>query len=566
MPYDDLRTFMEKLRDESDLLEIDTPVDPKFEVAAYIRKTSDTAGPAVLLKTIPGYATPILGGLFAARRRALWGYGATNEDALHRYVQAFQNPRKPRLSETGPSQEVVLTGDQIDVSRFPNPVYSELDAGHYITMGVLVSKDPETGVRNAGIYRLQVKSKGRLGLFASERQHVALHLAKAEAQGKPLEVAVAVGTDPTVMLAAAAKPPYGFDEFDLAGGLRSAPLNLIRCRTVNLEVPATSEIVLEGRIPPKVREMEGPFGEVTGYYGDAAPRPIIELTAITHREEPIYLAGLTGMPTTDNHILKEVSYNATYYEELRRAYPEVKGVHFPSAGGTRNIMFIALKPRYDGEARAVLLAAFGLAARPKMVVTVDPDINIHDPEQVLWAIAFRSQPAQDVLIADHLPGYALDPSLEKDRLSSSLGIDATTPVDHLFPPIVRSGNEEIIAEGLVEDKRVLRDESENLPNPLPTDMVERFPIKIDRSLGRFQQPEHKMKERRLPRAALTDDGGELPFANLEADSVENAPSSQFQRHVLEPDRMKWPVRIRFAVAVGLESLDRVMLEVFGFED
>ena len=436
MPYTDLRAFIDRLRSENDLAEITTEVDPRFEVSAYIRKTSDAEGPAVLMKRVKGYSTPILGGVFAARRRGLWAYDAGEGDAISKYLHALHNPLRPTLVEEGPCQQIVLLGDSADMTKFPNPIYSEKDAGHYVTMGVTTTKDPETGVRNEGIYRLQVKGKDKLGIYSSISQHVMVHLAKAESQGKPLPVAIALGTDPSILLAAAAKVPYGVDEYELAGGLRGSPVELVKCRTVDLEVPASSEIIIEGRIPPKVREEEGPFGEVTGYYGDAGPRPVIEITAITHREQPIYLAGLTGMPTTDNHILKGISYDASAFEELRRTFPEVRGVHFHPAGGVRSIMFVSLHQRYNGQAKAVIAAALGLSFRPKLMVVVDSDVNVYSVNEVLWAIATRSQPKEDIVVVDGLPPFSLDPSADEEGISSSMGIDATRPFGRAFPEVV----------------------------------------------------------------------------------------------------------------------------------
>ncbi len=431
-----MRAFIAKLKDRDDLVEIEKEEDVKFGVGAYIRKVSDTDGPAVLLKNIRGHSVPVLGGLFASRRRGLWAYEAQEEGALDTYLRALRNPHKPKLVSNGPCQEIIKKEESADVTVFPNPVYSELDVGPYITMGVTISKDPETGIRNAGLYRLQVKDKRRLGLWASAFQHVSVHLNKAENQNKPLEVAVALGVDPSVLLAAASKTPYGMDEYEVAGGLRMKPLELVKCKTVDLEVPSSSEIVIEGNVPPNVREEEGPFGEVTGYYGDGGQSPVIEISAITHRRDPIYLAGLTGMPTTDNHVLKGISYDATVYEELRRTFPDVRAVHFPSAGGTRNILFISMESRYEGETKAIISAALGLNSRPKLVVVVDPDINVYDPVKVLWAIAFHSQPAKDSVIIEGLPGFRLDPSIDDDGSSSALGIDATRPLGRKFPEMV----------------------------------------------------------------------------------------------------------------------------------
>jgi 2,5-furandicarboxylate decarboxylase 1 len=213
---------------------------------------------------------------------------------------------------------------------------------------------------------------------------------------------------------------------------------------VDIEVPATAEIVIEGKVLPNVREMEGPFGEFTGFYGKEENNPVVEVTAITHRKDPIYLAGLTGLPTTDNHILKEFAYSATMYEKLKNDYPEVQNVHYSPAGGSQFFIIISMKQRYKGEARNVLLSALGDLSRPKFVVVVDDDIDIFDHVKVLWAMNFCMQPAEDVIIIPCLAGGPLDPSVPEKDITSVIGIDATRPFGVEFPEVVKiPGTDEV---------------------------------------------------------------------------------------------------------------------------
>ena len=204
----------------------------------------------------------------------------------------------------------------------------------------------------------------------------------------------------------------------------------------SLLFPAGAEFVVEGVIRPDAMQAEGPFGEFTGYYGPAEQNPVIEVTAITHRRNPIFLAGLTGVPTTDNHVLKAFAYESTLYEDLHRTFPEVTAVAFPDWGGTQYVAIVAVRQRYKGQARHLLLAALGHASRPKWVIVVDDDIDVHDTERVLWAMVTRGQPAEDIVTVDRVAGGPLDPSAPEKELISVLGFDATRPFGRPFPEVV----------------------------------------------------------------------------------------------------------------------------------
>lgn len=444
MPFDDLRQFLALLEKQGELVRIKKEVDLKYEIGAYIRKTSDLQGPALFFERVRGHRMPVVGGVFATLKLALMALEATKENVLSKFLNGIKNPIPPKLVNDGPCQEVVLKGADVDLAKFPNPIYSERDAGPYITVGVQISKDPETGTKNAAIYRMQVKGKNRLGLMAPQFQHISTQFAKAEAKGQPLEVAVALGVDPVIAYASQVKAPYGFDELEIAGGIRGRPVEVVKCRTVNLEVPATSEIVIEGKVLPNIREAEGPFGEFTGFYGQQENNPVVEVTAITHRKEPIYQAGLTGLPTTENHILKEFPYEANLYEKLKREYPEVQNVHYSPAGGAQFLAIISLKQRYKGEAKNIILSALGDSSRPKFVVVVDDDVDIYDPIKVLWAMNFCMQPAEDVTIIPNTAGGPLDPSVLEKDVTSVIGVDATRRFGVKFPEVVKvPGVEEV---------------------------------------------------------------------------------------------------------------------------
>ncbi len=434
MPFPDLRSFLDLLRQRGELVDIEGEVDPRYEIAAYIRKTSDIQGPALFFPKVRGHSMPVVGGVFATRERALLALEADNQSALPRFLHALQHPLPTEPVSEGPCQEVVYLGDQVDLGRLPIPTQGRLDPGPYILAGIQISQDPETGSRNASIYRMQVKGRDRLALSAHAFQDISVQFSRAEARNEPLDIAVAIGVDPVISLATQAKVPYGYDELTLAGGLRGEPITVVPCKTVDLMVPAAAEIIIEGRVLPGIREEEGPFGEFGGYYGPVEHDPIVQVTAITHRHDAFFQTVLTGIPITENHVMKELPYEAALFADLKRVYPNVRNVHYSPAGGAQHLAIIALDQKYRGEARNVILAALGHHSRPKYVIVVDNDVDIYDLNKVVWAMVFRSQPDQDVIIVPRMAGGPRDPSTPELDMTAVMGFDATEPIGEGFPP------------------------------------------------------------------------------------------------------------------------------------
>ena len=432
MPFRDLREFLALLEEKGELLKTKKPVDVKFEISSYIRKTSDQRGPALFFENVKNFDMPVVGGIFATRERAFLALETSSQDYVHKFQNALDHLLPPKLVSNAPCKDVIYTGDDVDLTRLPIPIFSEKDPAPFITLGLSISRDPQGGGKNTSIYRLQLKGRNRLGIMA---QHLVRQLVEAESLGKGLPIAIAIGTDPVLPLATQWMAPYGTDEMALAGALRGEPVEVVKAETVDLEVPATAEIVIEGNVLPNVREQEGPFGEVSGYYTPANPKPLIEVSAITHRKNPIYQAALTGMPTTENHILKQLPLEATFYWMLKKEFPGVTAVHFPAAGTVGMISVIAMKQAYECEARNVIATMFG-SRRNKITIVVDDDVDIYDMEKVLWAIATRTQADEDIVIFPRLVATAMDPSVRKFRVGSSLGIDATKPFGQQFPEMV----------------------------------------------------------------------------------------------------------------------------------
>ncbi len=452
MPFPDLRSFLDHLEEVGELARVTEPVDPRFGISGWIRRTSDLGGPALLFEHVTGSSMRVAGGVFANPIKALLALGTTDHaTAVERFIHGLDHPIPPVIVEDGPCQEIVFTGEDVDLGQLPIPTYSEQDGGAFVTVGVGVSRTPN-GTQNAGVYRMQLHDRRRLGLAASPYTDFDAIRVGREAAGEAMPFAVAIGVDPAIHLATQARVPFGVDEFAVAGGLRGEAVQLVRCRTVDLCVPATSEIVLEGQFRPGVRLPEGPFGEFSGYVGAGKDEPVFEVSAITTRRDPIYQAGLTGVPVTENHVMKGLPMEAQLLVQLRATYPDVTGVSYSPEGGAEFLAVIGLQQRYAYEARNVILAAMGSAGHPKLVVVVDDDVDIYDMAQVWWAILTRAQPDRDLLLVPRAAGGQLDPSAPAPFVSSLLGIDATRPFGEPFPEVVRIPG----VEGIPDPRTLIR--------------------------------------------------------------------------------------------------------------
>ncbi|MCH7477843.1 MAG: UbiD family decarboxylase [SAR324 cluster bacterium] len=300
MPYRDLRAFLERLEREGEVLRVEEEVDLMYEVGAVCRLALDRGGVeknrALYFSRPKGHTHPLVVNLLSTRKRYCLALEC-NPDEVHReWIRRTEKPIEPRIVKEGPCKEVVHVGEEANLFQLPIPFWNELDGGRYITFHSHISKDPETGVRNAGMYRAMVHDERTLGILAAPYRHIRHHFEKAHASGKSLPVAIVIGMDPSIYAATVATFPFGVDELAMAGALRGEPVEMVPCETIPLEVPATAEIVIEGEIPPGVLRDEGPFGEFTGYYGDRAPRPVIQVKAITHRKDFIFEGSYEGLP------------------------------------------------------------------------------------------------------------------------------------------------------------------------------------------------------------------------------------------------------------------------------
>ncbi len=421
MTITSMRQWLAVLAEEKRLKVVSRKVSLRHELAA-VGKRADGRW-AVQFNHPDDFDIPVVTGIAGSRAFLAKAMGVDVACVSEHFSWAQAHPTVCAMVDraAAPVKQVVTTA--VDLGCLPIPVHHEKDGGRYLTAGLLVSKDPSTGTRNVSIHRLQVLGPDRLGILILPR-HLSHFYRAAEKAGKALEVAIAIGVDPVLLLSSQALTPLGFDEFTIAGTLYGEPLKLVKCETVDLEVPAEAEIVLEGRIPPDVRESEGPFGEYPKYYGPPTLKPVVELTAMTMRRNPIYH---TIVPATLEHLLiGSVSREGGMLEVIRAAVPNTLAVHLTPGGTCRYHAVVQIDKRHEGEAKNAMMAAFASSQEIKRVVVVDKDVDIFDPVEVEWAIATRFQAGRDCTIITRALGSKLDPSGE-DGVSDKLGIDATVP-------------------------------------------------------------------------------------------------------------------------------------------
>ena len=323
--FEDLRGFLAHLEDLGQLKLVKDEVSVKHEIAAGMRKTSDIEGPALLFENVKNYPDwRVLGGLFATRKLVALGLGVPQDEMLERYMTLEDKRIPPEIVATGPCKEIKWTGDQVDLTKLPIVTHASKDCGPYVTIGMQIGKDPDTGIRNLSVHRMLVLGKDKLSLWAPADHHLGRMILKAEENGKGLPVATAVGVEPSIVVASQARVPYGIDEFHVAGGLRGGAVKLVKCETIDVEVPAMAEVIIEGVTIPGERVPDGPYGEYPGCYSDAKQAPVLKVTAITMRKNPIWQTALTGMPVTENHTLIEYGNAAVVYREVKKIVPEVK--------------------------------------------------------------------------------------------------------------------------------------------------------------------------------------------------------------------------------------------------
>ncbi len=456
MAYKDLREFIERLRTEGELSEISAEVDWEYEVGGIVRKALDLQGPALLFKNVKGYPSPLFASGLATYSRLSMALGLAKDEKLEKIVESFREkikkPIRPRQVERGPCKENILHGNEADLLKFPVPLWQEGDGGRYFgTWHGVVTKDPETGWTNVGMYRIMVHDRKTLGILIARDQHIGLHYEKYRTMNASMPVAIVVGMDPVLPLSFLTPLPAHKDEYDFAGALRGEPVDVVRCETTGLTVPASAEIVIEGEIPPHERKTEGPFGEWMGHYGGKpGPRPVIHVNCITHRNHPIFRGSLEGKPINEDHICTSVALSslAHHFLEETLGIPGIRGVHFPASSGAWGMAIVSLDQRYPGHSRTVAHALLGskMGSFLKNVIVVDEDIDPFSLNEVGWAMVSRLQASRGVTILQRGKGAFMDPSQLPglQGFSDTLIVEAVKPYEweprpewgnRRFPPV-----------------------------------------------------------------------------------------------------------------------------------
>ncbi len=445
MPISDIHQFVEELEKAGELKRIKTEVDANLEIAEILQRVMYDKGPAVYFENVKGYNIPVLGNAFGSLKRLEIGLETSDFTEIGQRIvnmtkldipSGFFNKIKklpelskmgdifPKLEKSGPVTEVVSDSPSFD--KLPILKSWPKDAGKFITFGLIATKHPETQVRNLGVYRMQILDSTHALMHWQKHKRGAHHSEILKEKGKKTEAAIIIGAEPATVFSAVAPVPEGLDKYLFAGITRKQGIKTVKCKTIDLEVPANAEIVLEGYVDPNDLRDEGPFGDHTGYYTPKEPFPTFTLTGIMQRQKPIYLTTIVGKPVLEDAYIGKV-IERSFLPLIRMFHPEVVDFSMPASAWFQGMAIISIKKHYPGQAKKVMMGLWGMGqlSLTKIFIVVDEDVNVHDMNDVIWALTTRADPARDTLIVDNAPTDTLDPASPLVNLGSKLGIDAT---------------------------------------------------------------------------------------------------------------------------------------------
>ena len=448
MSIKDLREWIGILEKEGELSRVKTEVDWNLELGGVARENMDRRGPALLFENIKDYKDTACRKVFTCslsnHSRVALMLGLPKETPLKELIQVWRErirkPIKPVVLETGPCKENILKGDDIDLFSFPTPHWQKLDGGRYMgTFHGVVTKDPDTGWTNVGTYRNMIHDKTTTTMSVAQGQHIWYHWRKYRGRGQNIPAAIVIGWNPELPAVASAPVPIDVDEYDMMGALKGEPEQLVKCETADLLVPATAEIIIEGEIITDISQFVtcGPFGEYTGHYGGANPRPPFRVKCITFRDEPIFQGTMEGKPINEDHIVCSVSHSAFIWDLLDERMRGVTGVNNDPSTAYANLI-VQIDNTYYGQVQQVATNVWSSSLSNMMcknIIVCEQDVNIYDLNEVFWALGYRVDPTRDII---QFPGWvsALDPIIHvKERLSpggnkgTRLLIDATKAID-----------------------------------------------------------------------------------------------------------------------------------------
>lgn len=449
MAFTDLRQFISQLDREGELVRVTERVSRDLEITEIADRTMKSGGPALLFENVDGFDIPVFINGFGSYRRMSMALGVRNLNDVAARVQSLLDtevpgsflekltmlPRLAQLASALPKtvrkgrcQEVVWKGDDASLDLLPILKCWPGDGGRFLTLPMVFTKSLETGRRNVGMYRMHVYDSRTTGMHWHVHKVGARHYAEYERAGKRMEIAIALGGDPAITYAATAPLPEDFDEMVFAGFLRQAPVEMVKCKTVDIEVPADAEIVLEGYVDPGERRIEGPFGDHTGYYSPAEEYPVFHLTCLTHRKNPIYPATVVGRPPMEDCFIGKAT-ERIFLPLIRMQLPEIVDINLPVEGIFHNLAFVSIRKRYPMQARKVISALWGLGQMmlTKIIIVFDEDVDVQDTSEVLWRLGSNIDPRRDVVFADG-PVDVLDHAAPQPLFGSKMGIDATRKI------------------------------------------------------------------------------------------------------------------------------------------
>ncbi len=447
MAYDDLRDFLDKLEKEGELTRVKTVVDPILEITEITDRAVKAGGPALLFEKPGTSRIPVVTNLVGTERRIALALESESLEEIAERISSvldMQSPQGlldkvkmlpklaelgavfPKMVRSGACQEVVRT-DGFSLFDFPILQCWPQDAGRFITWPMVITKNPETGKRNVGCYRMQVFDDRTTGMHWQTQKHGAEHYRSAQSKNQSgrLEVAVAIGADPATALAGILPVPPDMDEFMFSGFLRREPVELVSCKTVDLEVPANAEIVLEGYVELGEMRTEGPFGDHTGFYSLEGQYPVFHVTCVTHRKEPLYLTTIVGPPPQEDYFIGH-AIERIFLPVMKLQHPEIVDVAMPAEGIFQNLMIVSIRKSYPGHGRKTMNAiwSLGQAMFTKVIVVVDHDVNVQDSKEVVWKALCAIDPERDIQFVLG-PVDTLDHAARRQDFGSKMGIDAT---------------------------------------------------------------------------------------------------------------------------------------------
>ena len=457
MSSSDLREFIQHLEQQGELKRISREVDPYLEMTEIADRVLRAAGPALLFENPMGAITPVLAYLFGTPKRVAMGMGHDSVDHLREvgqilaYLKEPDPPKgfrdaveklpifkqvlnmSPKVRSKAPCQDVILEGDDVDLSRWPIQTCWPGDAGPLVTWGMVVTAGPNKERQNIGIYRQQVIGKNRLIMRWLSHRGGALDFRewKEANSGKPFPVAVVIGADPATILAAVTPVPDTLSEYAFAGLLRGSKTEVVKCIGSDLQVPASAEIVLEGTIDPDELVDEGPFGDHTGYYNEIERFPVFTVERITHRRDPIYHSTYTGRPPDEPAVLG-LALNEVFVPILKKQFPEIVDFYLPPEGCSYRMAVVSIKKQYPGHAKRVMMGVWSFLRQfmyTKFIVVTDDDIDVRNWQDVIWAMTTRMDPARDTTVIENTPIDYLDFASPVSGLGSKMGMDATNKLE-----------------------------------------------------------------------------------------------------------------------------------------